>query len=132
MSRSFKYPITAERLEELYTTEMNAEERSLWSSCLKFIIKYFGCSKQLADVRIREWLLEYPHDLLKIRGGRRFYDKNTSAMLSSKCYRCTYYIRCKEYEKNADSVSLTTDSTTINKYEKNNNYDKIIIQEKTR
>lgn len=132
MSRRFQYDITPERLEELYTTEMNEEERSLWSSCLAFIVRYFGCSKQLADLRIRDWLQEYPHDLFKIRGGLRFYGKNADAdlLLGSKCYRCKYYIRCKEYEKRAESLppllTISANSNDIeNKYK--NNYDKIIV-----
>lgn len=132
MSKHFKYNITAERLEELWTTEMNEEERSLWSSCLAFIVKYFGCSKQLADLRIRDWLREYPHDLFKIRGGHRFYDKNNDTIIGSKCYRCKYYIRCKEYEKREEALQplLTISANNNNNDNDNkykNNYDKIIV-----
>lgn len=125
MSRPFQFKITPERLEELYTTEMNEEERSMWASCLNFIVNYFGCSKQLADLRIRDWLREYPHDLFKVRGGHRFYNKNIDTVLGSKCYRCKYYIRCKEYEENAESVPVNI--TTNNKYDKKKNYDNIIV-----
>jgi len=125
MGRRFTYQITPERLEELYTTEMNEEERSLWSSCLDFIVKYFGCSRNLADIRIREWLSEYPHDLFKVRGGPSFYKKNIVNVLGSKCYSCKYYIRCKEYEEHSAKVSATIETT--NKYENNNNYDQIIV-----
>lgn len=132
MGRRFQFNITPEHLEELYTTEMNEEERSLWSSCLDFIVKHFGCSRQLADIRIRDWLREYPHDLFKVHGGHRFYNKNVDMIMGSKCYRCKYYIRCKEYEENAESlpVTIATKTGTDNKYDKKNNYDKIIIQEK--
>ena len=125
MGRRFQFNITPEHLEELYTTEMNEEERSLWSSCLDFIVKHFGCSRQLADIRIRDWLREYPHDLFKVHGGHRFYNKNADNIMGSKCYRCKYYIRCKEYEENADQVPVTI--AIENKYEKKNNYDKISI-----
>lgn len=128
MGRRFQYNITPEHLEELYTTEMNDEERSLWSSCLDFIVKHFGCSRQLADLRIRDWLREYPHDLFKIKGGHRFYDKNIKTVLGSKCYRCSYYLRCKEYDEKVESLPITaTLSATSAKDNKYKNYENIII-----
>ena len=51
--------MTAERLKELYDTEMPEEAKYIWSEFLEWLISYFHCSKQLADIRLREFSQEY-------------------------------------------------------------------------
>ena len=59
MGRHFKYNMTAERLKELYDTEMPEEAKYIWSEFLEWLVSYFHCSKQLADIRLREFSREY-------------------------------------------------------------------------
>lgn len=68
MGRKFQYDMSAEHLEELYQTEMDEEAKNIWSCCIQWLISYFHCSKQLADVRLRAWLSEYKHNLMKTQG----------------------------------------------------------------
>lgn len=60
--------MTPEHIEELYETEMDAESKNLWLACRDWLVSYFGCSKQLADIRIREWNDEYQHNPMKTVG----------------------------------------------------------------
>ena len=59
MGRNYKYNMTAEHLKELYDTEMPEEAKYIWSEFLDWLISYFHCSKQLADIRLREFSQEY-------------------------------------------------------------------------
>lgn len=59
MGRRYQYNMTAERLKELYDTEMPEEAKYIWSEFLDWLISYFHCSKQLADIRLREFSQEY-------------------------------------------------------------------------
>lgn len=59
MGRKFKYDLSPERIEELFQTEMDAEARNIWASCIEWLQKYTGASKQLIDIRVREWDREY-------------------------------------------------------------------------
>lgn len=78
MGRHFQYNMTPERIEELYQTEMDEETRNIWLLCRDWIVNYFHCSKQLADIRIREWNDEYQHNPIKTVG-------LTAINRSSKC-----------------------------------------------
>lgn len=71
MSRPFSYDLSPERIEELFNTVMNEEEKSMWKSCNEFLQRYSGASKQLVDIRMREWNDEYNHDPMKTLGGIR-------------------------------------------------------------
>jgi hypothetical protein len=68
MGRKFKYDLSPERIEELFQTEMSDEARNIWSCCIEWLVNYFHCSKQLADVRLREWNQEYQHNPMKTVG----------------------------------------------------------------
>lgn len=70
--------MTPERIEELYQTEMDEETKNIWLLCRDWLVNYFHCSKQLADIRIREWNDEYQHNPMKTVG-------LTSINRSSKC-----------------------------------------------
>ena len=59
MGRRYQYNMTAEHLKELYDTEMPEEAKHIWSEFLDWLISYFHCSKQLADIRLREFSQEY-------------------------------------------------------------------------
>ena len=59
MGRRYQYNMTAERLKELYDTEMPDEAKYIWSEFLVWLVSYFHCSKQLADIRLREFSREY-------------------------------------------------------------------------
>ena len=78
MGRKFKYRLDPERIEELYQTEMDVESRNIWASCIEWLRKYTGASKQLIDIRVREWDQEYGHRPMKTVG-------LTSINRSSKC-----------------------------------------------
>ena len=78
MGRHFQYNMTPERIEELYQTEMDEETKNIWLLCRDWLVSYFHCSKQLADIRIREWNDEYQHNPMKTVG-------LTSINRSSKC-----------------------------------------------
>ena len=78
MGRHFQYNMTPERIEELYQTEMDEETRNIWLLCRDWLVNYFHCSKQLADIRIREWNDEYQHNPIKTVG-------LTAINRSSKC-----------------------------------------------
>lgn len=60
--------MSPERLEELYQTEMDEESKNIWANCVEWLVNYFHCSKQLADIRIREWNREYQHCPIKTVG----------------------------------------------------------------
>ena len=51
--------MTAEHLKELYDTEMPEEAKHIWSEFIVWLCDYFHCSKQLADIRLREFSREY-------------------------------------------------------------------------
>lgn len=51
--------MTTERLKELYDTEMPEEAKYIWSEFIVWLCNYFHCSKQLADIRLREFSQEY-------------------------------------------------------------------------
>lgn len=78
MGRRYQYVMTPERIEELYQTEMDEEAKNIWLICRDWLVKYFHCSKQLADIRIREWNQEYQHNPMKTVG-------LTSINRSTKC-----------------------------------------------
>ena len=78
MGRHFQYNLTPERIEELYQTEMDEESKNIWAKCVEWLQKYTGASKQLIDIRIREWDQEYGHRPMKTVG-------LTSINKSSKC-----------------------------------------------
>lgn len=59
MGRHYQYNMTAEHLKELYDTEMPEEAKYIWSEFLEWLVSYFHCSKQLADIRLREFSREY-------------------------------------------------------------------------
>lgn len=59
MGRHYQYNMTTERLKELYDTEMPEEAKHIWSEFLEWLVSYFHCSKQLADIRLREFSREY-------------------------------------------------------------------------
>lgn len=60
--------MSAERLKELYDTEMPEEAKHIWSEFLVWLCNYFHCSKQLADIRLREFSQEYNIRPLKTVG----------------------------------------------------------------
>jgi hypothetical protein len=60
--------MSSERIEELYQTEMDEEAKNIWSCCIEWLVNYFHCSKQLADLRMREWNQEYQHNPMKSVG----------------------------------------------------------------
>lgn len=68
MGRHFQYNMTPERIEELYQTEMDEETKNIWLLCRDWLVRYFHCSKQLADIRLREWDQEYGHRPMKSVG----------------------------------------------------------------
>lgn len=68
MGRHYQYDMTPERIEELFQTEMDEEAKNIWSCCIEWLVKYFKCSKQLADLRMREWNNEYCHNPMKTVG----------------------------------------------------------------
>lgn len=68
MGRKFKYRLDPERIEELYQTEMDDESRNIWASCIEWLQNYTGASKQLIDIRVREWDQEYCHHPIKTVG----------------------------------------------------------------
>lgn len=78
MGRRYQYNMTAEHLKELYDTEMPEEAKHIWSEFLDWLISYFHCSKQLADIRLREFSHEYNIHPMKTVG-------LTSINRSSKC-----------------------------------------------
>ena len=78
MGRHFQYNLTPERIEELYQTEMDEEAKNIWASCVEWLRNYTGASKQLIDIRIREWDQEYGHRPMKTVG-------LTSINRSTKC-----------------------------------------------
>lgn len=100
MGRRFKYNLTPERIEELFQTEMDAEARNIWASCIEWLQKYTGASKQLIDIRVREWDQEYCHHPIKsvgltaINKSTKGNDKlNYSRRKSgTKCFRRDHYI----------------------------------------
>lgn len=51
--------MSAEHLKELYDTEMPEEAKHIWASFIEWLTDYFHCSKQLADIRLREFSREY-------------------------------------------------------------------------
>lgn len=59
MGRKFQYNMSPEHLYELYETEMPDEAKYIWASFIEWLVDYFGCSKQLADIRLREFSREY-------------------------------------------------------------------------
>ena len=59
MGRHYQYNMTTERLKELYDTEMPEEAKHIWAEFLEWLVSYFHCSKQLADIRLREFSREY-------------------------------------------------------------------------
>ena len=78
MGRHFQYNMTAEHLKELYDTEMPEEAKHIWSEFIVWLCDYFHCSKQLADIRLREFSREYNIHPMKTVG-------LTSINRSSKC-----------------------------------------------
>lgn len=68
MGRKFKYDLSPERIEELFQTEMSDEARNIWASCIEWLQNYTGASKQLIDIRVRAWIAEYKHNLMKTQG----------------------------------------------------------------
>ena len=68
MGRRFKYNLTPERIEELFQTEMDEESKNIWSMCVEWLRNYTGASKQLIDIRVREWNQEYQHCPMKSVG----------------------------------------------------------------
>ena len=78
MGRRFKYNLTPERIEELFQTEMDEESKNIWSMCVEWLRNYTGASKQLIDIRVREWNNEYQHNPTKSVG-------LTAINRSSKC-----------------------------------------------
>ena len=78
MGRHFQYNMTAEHLKELYDTEMPEEAKHIWSEFLEWLVSYFHCSKQLADIRLREFSREYNIHPMKSVG-------LTAINKSSKC-----------------------------------------------
>ena len=68
MGRKFKYNLTPERIEELFQSEMSEEAKNIWSSCVEWLQNYTGASKQLIDIRMREWNNEYQHNPIKSVG----------------------------------------------------------------
>ena len=68
MGRHFQYDMTPEHIEELYETEMDDEAKNIWLACRDWLANHFGCSKQLADIRLREWNQEYGHNPMKTVG----------------------------------------------------------------
>lgn len=95
MSKPFKYDLSPERIEELFNSEMNPEEKSMWKSCNEFLQRYSGASKQLVDVRMREWNNEYHHDLLKAVGGIRH-----------NCSKHEYPTNRRKYTKHVDNTGI--------------------------
>jgi hypothetical protein len=63
--------MSSERIEELYQTEMSEEAKNVWYSCIEWLVNYYHCSKQLADLRMREWNNEYQHCPMKTVGKNR-------------------------------------------------------------
>lgn len=81
MGRPYSYPdLNPEHLEELRETEMSESERNIWEEMVKFVIRYFHCSKPLAALRVREYLREYKHPVKKMQGcsGGGFKNKGTT------------------------------------------------------
>lgn len=78
MGRKFQYDMSTEHLKELYDTEMPEEAKYIWSAFIEWLVAYFHCSKQLADIRLREFSREYSIHPLKTVG-------LTSINRSSKC-----------------------------------------------
>lgn len=68
MGRKFKYNLTPERIEELFQSEMSEEAKNIWAMCIEWLRNYTGASKQLIDIRIREWDQEYGHHPMKSVG----------------------------------------------------------------
>ena len=68
MGRHYQYNMTTERLKELYDTEMPEEAKYIWSEFLVWLVSYFHCSKQLADIRLREFSREYNIHPMKLVG----------------------------------------------------------------
>ena len=60
--------MSTERIEELYQSEMDEEAKNIWACCIEWLVNYFHCSKQLADLRMREWNDEYQHNPMKTVG----------------------------------------------------------------
>ena len=78
MGRHYQYNMTAEHIKELYDTEMPESAKNIWSEFLEWLISYFHCSKQLADIRLREFSQEYNIHPMKTVG-------LTAINRSSKC-----------------------------------------------
>lgn len=68
MGRKFQYDMTPEHLYELYETEMPCEAKYIWSEFLDWLVSYFHCSKQLANIRLREFSREYDIHPIKTVG----------------------------------------------------------------
>lgn len=81
MGRHTTYNITPETIEELYYTEMPEDAKHIWLNCVLWVAQYYGCSKQLADIKVREWNKEYGHSPMKTVGfakvgEKAIYEKN--------------------------------------------------------
>ena len=99
MGRRYQYDMTPERIEELFQTEMDEESKNIWSCCIEWLVNYFHCSKQLADLRMREWNNEYQHCPMKsvgltsvnksTKGSNVHYSKRKHG---TRCFRRDHYI----------------------------------------
>ena len=68
MGRKTQYKINPEIIEELYDSCMPEDAKNIWLNCVLWVANYFGCSKQLADIRVREWDAVYNHHPMKTVG----------------------------------------------------------------
>lgn len=71
---------------------MPEDAKNIWLNCVLWISSYFGCSKQLADIRIREWVKEYGHEPMKTVGF-------TSANMASLYHRNGKNMKRSEAQK---------------------------------
>lgn len=117
MGRHYQYDMTPERIEELFQTEMDEEAKNIWSCCIEWLVKYYKCSKQLADLRMREWNNEYCHNPIKsvgltaINKSTKGNDKlNYSRRKSgTKCFDRNRYIgdNMTDFELDIADIKLT-------------------------
>ena len=105
MGRRYQYNMTTERLKELYDTEMPEEAKHIWSEFLEWLVSYFHCSKQLADIRLREFSREYNINPMKTVG-------LTSVNKSTKCNDKLNYSNRKHGTKCFDRNHYIGDNMT--------------------
>ena len=83
---------------------MDEEARNIWSCCIEWLVKYFKCSKQLADLRMREWNNEYCHNPIKTVGLTAI-NKSTKGNDKLNYSRRKSGTRC--FNRNCDMIGTT-------------------------